>query len=343
MRIDGTDGDHHIFSPDFIQQFIPLNDPVPVLNEVFQELSQVHRVLIISHIRPDGDAVGSLIGMGLSLREGGKEVQMVLADGIPEIFRHITGSELVKKKSQGDFEMTFVVDCSDKGRAGDALIGISLPDVNIDHHPTNTTFGKYNLVDSGAVATAEILGQYLPKYGFPITKEVADALLFGMITDTLGFRTNNMTPRAMKTAADLMDAGGDLPGLYQKGLLNRSYSAARFWGAGLSSLQREGNLIWATLSLEDRNTAGYPGRDDADLINFLSTIKSIDVVIMFTEQEKGKVKVSWRATPEYNVAEVAMHFGGGGHTAAAGATIEGNLQDVQAAIINSTKLITGIN
>lgn len=314
-----------------------------LLHKVFQELSQANRVLLISHIRPDGDAVGSLIGLGLSLQESGKEVQMVLADGIPEIFRHIPGSEQVKKRSQGVFEMTVVVDCSDKGRAGDALNGVSLPDLNIDHHPTNTGFGKYNLVDESAVATAEILGQYLPEYGFPITKEIADALLFGMITDTLGFRTNNMTSRAMKTAAALMDAGGDLPGLYQKGLLNRTYSAARFWGAGLSSLQRDGKLIWATLSLDDRTKAGYPGRDDADLINFLSTIKSVDVVIMFTEQEKGKVKVSWRATPAYDVAQVAMHFGGGGHTAAAGATIEGNLKDVQATIISTTKLITGIN
>ena len=314
-----------------------------LLHKVFQELSQANRVLLISHIRPDGDAVGSLIGLGLSLQESGKEVQMVLADGIPEIFRHIPGSEQVKKRSQGVFEMTVVVDCSDKGRAGDALNGVPLPDVNIDHHPTNTGFGKYNLVDESAVATAEILGQYLPEYGFPITKEIADALLFGMITDTLGFRTNNMTSRAMKTAAALMDAGGDLPGLYQKGLLNRTYSAARFWGAGLSSLQRDGKLIWATLSLDDRTKAGYPGRDDADLINFLSTIKSVDVVIMFTEQEKGKVKVSWRATPAYDVAQVAMHFGGGGHTAAAGATIEGNLKDVQATIISTTKLITGIN
>lgn len=314
-----------------------------LLHKVFQELSQANRVLLISHIRPDGDAVGSLIGLGLSLQESGKEVQMVLADGIPEIFRHIPGSEQVKKRSQGVFEMTVVVDCSDKGRAGDALNGVSLPDLNIDHHPTNTGFGKYNLVDESAVATAEILGQYLPEYSFPITKEIADALLFGMITDTLGFRTNNMTSRAMKTAAALMDAGGDLPGLYQKGLLNRTYSAARFWGAGLSSLQRDGKLIWATLSLDDRTKAGYPGRDDADLINFLSTIKSVDVVIMFTEQEKGKVKVSWRATPAYDVAQVAMHFGGGGHTAAAGATIEGNLKDVQATIISTTKLITGIN
>jgi len=314
-----------------------------LLKKVFRELRLAHRVLIISHIRPDGDAVGSLIGLGISLQEYGKDVQMVLSDGIPDIFLHLPGSDQVKKKADGEFDMIFAVDCSDRDRAGDALSSIPLPEVNLDHHPTNTAFAKYNLVDSSAVATAELLGIFLPEFGFPITKQVADALLFGMITDTLGFRTNNMTPRAMKTAALLMEAGADLPGLYQKGLLNRSYSAARYWGAGLSNLERDGKMIWATLALKNRKAVNYPGRDDADLINFLSTIEAIDVVIMFIEQINNQVKVSWRATPDYDVAQVALQFGGGGHTAAAGATIEGDLKEVQAKVISTTKTVLGIN
>jgi phosphoesterase RecJ-like protein len=313
-----------------------------LLKKVFHELRLAQRVLIISHIRPDGDAVGSLIGLGLSLHNLGKDVQMVISDGCPEIFRHLPGSDQVKKKAEGEFDMTLVVDCSDRSRAGDALNGVSLPEVNIDHHPTNTDFARYNLIDVSAVATAEMLGQYLPEFGFPIPKQVADALLFGMITDTLGFRTNNMTPRAMKTAAMLMEAGGDLPGLYKKGLLNRSYAAARYWGAGLTNLERDGRIIWASLSLQDRSAVSYPGRDDADLINFLSTIDAIDVVMMFIEQEKGQVKVSWRAAPTYDVSQVAMQFGGGGHKAAAGASIEGGLKEVQSKVINTTKLILEI-
>jgi len=313
-----------------------------LMKKLFDELGLAQKVLIISHIRPDGDAVGSLLGLGLSLQDSGKDVQMVLSDGIPEIFRHLPGSEQVKKKSEGEFDMTLVVDCSDRSRAGVALNGISLPDANIDHHPTNTIFGRHNLIDKSAVATAEILGKYLPEFNYSITKQVADALLFGMITDTLGFRTNNMTPRAMRTTANLMEAGGDLPGLYQKGLLSRSFSAARYWGAGLSNLDREGKIIWATLSLKDRHEVNYPGRDDADLINFLSTIDDIDVVIVFTEQEKKQVKVSWRATPAYDVAQVAMQFGGGGHTAAAGASLQGDLEQVQSKVISDTKLILGI-
>ena len=314
-----------------------------ILDEAFQELIAAERVQIISHIRPDGDAVGSLIGLGLSLQESGKDVQMVLAEGMPEIFRHLLGSDQVTRKSNNDFDLTLVVDCSDRSRAGDALANINLPDINIDHHPTNTGFGRYNIVDESAVATSEMLANYLTEFNFPVSKSVADALLFGMITDTLGFRTNNMTPRAMETAARLMVSGGDLPRLYQAGLLNRSYMAARYWGAGLSNLDREGKILWSSLSLDDRRKANYPGRDDADLINFLSTIIGFDVVIMFVEQEKEQVKVSWRATPEFDVSQVAMHFGGGGHTAAAGATISGELREVQSMVINKTKEKLGID
>lgn len=326
--------------------FLEMNDAKLIdetlLKSAFHELGSAQRVLVISHIRPDGDAVGSLIGLGLSLQENGKEVQMVLSDGLPGIFRHLPGSDQVKKKASGNFDMTLLVDCSDRSRAGDALIEIPIPDVNFDHHPTNTDFGRYNLIDETAVSTSEILGRYLPEFGYPISKQVADALLFGMITDTLGFRTHNMTAHAMKTAANLMEAGGDLPGLYQRGLLSRSYAAARYWGAGLSNLERDGSIIWATLTLKDRSSASYPGRDDADLINFLSTIDAIDVVILFIEQEREQVKVSWRATPAYDVSQVAVNFGGGGHKAAAGASVEGDLEKVRANVINTTKMMLGI-
>lgn len=314
-----------------------------LLKEIFRKLDSARSVQVISHIRPDGDAIGSLIGLGLSIRESGKNVQMVLSDGLPDVFRHLPGIDQVQKQGSGEFDLTIVVDCSDRSRAGDALVNVPIPDVNIDHHPTNTNFGRYNLIDVNAVATAEIIAIYLIQFGYPITKQVADTLLFGMITDTLGFRTQNMTPRAMQTAARLMEAGGNLPELYQRGLLNRSFSAALYWGAGLSNLERDGKIIWTALTLEDRRSTSYPGRDDADLINFLSTIEGFDVVILFIEQERNIVKVSWRAIPKYDVSKVALHFGGGGHRAAAGASVEGSLEKVQDTVIQTTKKILGIN
>jgi phosphoesterase RecJ-like protein len=313
-----------------------------ILQTVFREVRSAQRFLIASHIRPDGDAVGSLIGLGLSLLNIGKDVQMVLSDGVPAIFRHLEGSELVKKKSTGDFDMTLVVDCSDLNRAGNAINNNLIPDLNLDHHPTNTNFAKYNLVDETAVATSEMLTEILPRFGFPFSKDVADALLFGMITDTLGFRTYNMTPKALRLAAELMEVGGNLPHLYQLGLLNRTFTAARYWGAGLSKIQQEGRMAWATLTLDDRHAVGYPGRDDADLISFLSTIDDVDVVIMFVEQRKEQVKVSWRSKPGIDVTQVAQQFGGGGHAAAAGAMIEGNLKEIQENVIAMTQTTLGL-
>jgi phosphoesterase RecJ-like protein len=167
--------------------------------------------------------------------------------------------------------------------------------------------------------------------------DVAAALLTGIITDTLGFRTSNMTPKALRVAADLMEAGADLPDLYQRSLVERSFEAMRFWAAGLARLEREGPIVWTTLSMADRLGTGYPGRDDADLINELSAITDAAVSIVFVEQPSGKVKVSWRAQPGIDVSAIALKFGGGGHPSAAGAEVEGSLDDVRQRILLETR------
>lgn len=308
-----------------------------LLQDAFRELQAARRVSVISHIRPDGDAVGSLIGLGLSLQTVGKDVQMILAEGLPAIYRHLDGSDQINSQIAGDCDMVVVVDCSDLNRIGDKLRVNEVPDINLDHHPTNTRYARYNLIDENAVATSEMLAEYLPQFNFPITNQVANALLFGMITDTLGFRTYNITPKALRLTANLMEAGGDLPRLYQRGLLQHSFEAARYWGAGLSSLQRRGRMVWATLTLDDKHAIGYPGRDDADLINMLSTIEETDVIIMFIEQENGYVKVSWRSKPGFDVSQVAQNFGGGGHIAAAGAVIKGILKVIQEDVLTITQ------
>jgi len=306
------------------------------------EVLEADRLLVASHIRPDGDAIGSLLGLGLSLQAAGKDVQMVSADGLPSIFRHLAGSELVSSRPEGHFDLIIVVDCSDLDRVGSALNGSSSPDLNIDHHPTNLNFARLNLVETEAVATAEMLAEYLPYFGLPITPRVANALLFGIITDTLGFRTHNMTPRALRSTANLMEAGGDLPNLYHHALLKRSFEAARYWGAGLSGLQRDGRLAWTSLTLADRRAVGYPGRDDADLNNVLSTVEDIDIVVVFVEQGKGHIKISWRSLPGFDVSQVALRFGGGGHAAAAGAEIEGSLEEAQAKVLPATRALLNL-
>ena len=306
-------------------------------------ISRAERILIISHIRPDGDAVGSLLGLGLMLEELGKEVNLVLEDGVPIVFHHLTGTDRVIREVVGVYDLVIVVDCSDIDRIGSVLDDYGEPDVNIDHHPTNTHFASLNLVRDNAVATVEIIYDLALALSFPINLPIAEALLTGLLTDSLGFRTSNSSARTLRIGAELMDRGANLQVLYKKAMLEKSFEAVRYWGQGLSRIQREDRLIWTSLTLEDRKIAEYSGRDDADLVNVLSRIKETDVCVVFVEQKDGFVKISWRSQPGFDVASIATEFGGGGHKPAAGAEIKGDLERVQNEVLEATRKSLGID
>lgn len=314
-----------------------------VHKQIQKELEAANNVLVVSHVRPDGDAIGSLLALGLALQEIGKNVQIISADGVPSVYQHLSGSDLVVKQAKSTYDIVVVLDCSDFKRTGPVLNGNQIPDVNIDHHVTNLSFAKYNLIDDQAVATTEILAEYFPKWNLPFTQPIANAMLTGMITDTLGFRTTNMTPRALRVVAQLMEMGADLPSLYSQALMRRSFEAVQFWGKGLSNINRDGPVVWTILTLEDRKSVGYPGRDDADLINVLSSINDALIAVIFVEQPGDAIKVSWRAQSGIDISKIAVSYGGGGHPAAAGAEIQGNLEDVSKDVLYKTKLYLGQN
>ena len=302
-------------------------------------IEKSERIMVVSHIRPDGDAVGSLLGLGLAIRSMGKQVQMVLEDGVPPSFRHLTSSDKVVKRPKGVFDLAIVVDCSDIDRTGSVLDEYGKPDINIDHHVTNLDFAAINYVIPEAVSTTQMLTDLIQYFGVELNQPIGEALLTGLITDTLGFRTVNMSPDAFRTAAVLMESGIDLNALYGKALIDRSFAAMRYWGTGLMKLNREDRMVWTTLTLEDRKSVGYPGRDDADLINILSSIKDADISIIFIEQSNQHTKVSWRARPGFDVSKIAFQFGGGGHKPAAGADISGSLEEVIEKVLEATRTL----
>lgn len=309
------------------------------LNEqIKKRVSNATSILVVSHVRPDGDAIGSLLALGLALQQAGKSVQMVLNDGVPASFRHLPGSGQIRKEPQGEVDLFITVDCADFKRTGKQLENFRKPDINIDHHITNERFGQVNLIEPEAVATAAILTDYLPAWGLTITPDVAAALVTGIVTDTLGFRTSNTTPAALRQTATLMETGIDMPELYSRALLRHSYVAARYWGAGLSSLKTEDGIVYATLTMADRKSTGYNGNDDADLINMISSIEDHTVGMIFVEQHDQHVKISWRALqPGIDVSQIAKQFGGGGHAAAAGADIAGTLEEIQPRVLTATR------
>lgn len=309
-----------------------------ISGEIKIRLADAKKVVIASHVRPDGDAIGSLLGLGLALKDSGKSVEMILVDGAPGSFKFLEGSELIKKEPTGGHDTFITVDCADFKRTGKVFENFGQPDINIDHHKTNEKFGKLNLIEAEEVATAAILTNHLPEWGFSITKPIATALLTGILTDTLGFRTSNVTPAALRQSAQLMETGVDLPEIYMQSLVRKTFPAAKYWGAGLSSLESNNGIVWGTLTLANRKSASYGGNDDADLINMISAIDGHKVGMVFVEQSNNHVKISWRALqPGVDVSPIAKHFNGGGHAAAAGADIEGSLADIQRDVLNKTK------
>jgi phosphoesterase RecJ-like protein len=298
--------------------------------------------LVVCHIRPDGDAIGSLLGLGLALEEAGKQVEMVSPDGVPLTYQHLAGSEKIVRRPKMPFDFSIVVDCSDLGRTGGTFAAGTVPDLNIDHHITNENFAQINLVDLQATATAEILAELIHLLDLPMTQPSAEALLTGLVTDTIGFRTSNMTPHALRVAASLMEEGADLAELYRQSLVQRSYEAVRYWAEGLGKLERSGRIAWTTLTLADRKATGYTSSDDADLINVLASINEVDVAIVFIEQSRKRVKISWRARPGIDVSGLARQLGGGGHPAAAGAELERTLEQAIELVLARTEAILGV-
>ncbi len=301
-------------------------------------LAGARRVLAITHVNPDGDAIGSVLGFGLAVRAAGKEVVMACADAVPETFRFLPAADEITAKPEGPFDLVVVLDVSDAPRMGSvgALL-VQVPDLVFDHHITNPGFARLNFIDAAAASTAELATELLPELGLQLSEPVAQCLLTGVVSDTLGFRTSNTTPKTLALAQQLMQAGAVLHQVYDNSLYKRSYSAVRLWAEGLARMEMKHRMVWAKLPLDARRAAGYQGQGDADLINVLTSVRDADVAVIFVERPDGKVKVSWRAVPGINVAEVAAQFGGGGHTAAAGAEIGGTVDEVAARVLTATR------
>jgi phosphoesterase RecJ-like protein len=294
-------------------------------------------ITTVTHERPDADAVGSLLAISLALEERGKRVSPVMAEGLPRRYAFLPGSSRVSADLPAETDLIIVVDCAELARTGfpERQFARSA-DINIDHHPTNTSFAHLNVVDTQAAASAEILFNLFSELGWRISPDVACNLMAGLLSDTIGFRTSSVTPATFVVASELLKMPIPYVGLYQRLLNSRSFDAVRYWGAGLSKLRREDGLIWTTLTLEDRASAGYSGSGDADLVDIMTTIDGAEMVLVFVEQAEGKVKVSWRSLNGVDVSRLAEKFGGGGHAPAAGAMISGDMQAVLETVLAAT-------
>lgn len=312
-----------------------------LLEQAHQLIKPAQCPLLICHISPDGDAIGSLVGLGRVLRQMGLVPIMACSDPVPHTLCFIPDTDEIVSEIDTPFDLVIALDSSDMERLGHfpKLPGFAdVPLLNIDHHLTNLRFGDVNLVDSQAASTAEIVLQLLEVLAAPLDSDTATALLAGIVSDTRGFRTDNVTPQVMETALRLMKAGASLPYVSRHSLDSRSTAAVRLWGAALAQLQIEDRVIWANITLAARHETGYMDNGDASLVSFLISAEDADAAVVFVELDDRRVEIGLRAKPGFDVARVAFQFGGGGHALAAGCTLPGPLDEAQTHLLTALKI-----
>jgi phosphoesterase RecJ-like protein len=310
------------------------------LEQAHQLIKSAQRPLLICHISPDGDAVGSAVALGRVLRQMGLAPTLVCSDPIPNALSYIPGAEEVVTEADAPFDLVIALDSSDMERLGHFPKMPEFEDVpllNIDHHLTNLYFGDVNLVDMQASSTAEIVLQLLEIMAAPLDADTATALLTGIVADTRGFRTSNVTPPVVEAALRLMKAGASLPYVSRHSLDSRPTAAIRLWGAALPQLQVKDRVIWTSIPLTARREAGYTDDGDASLASFLVSAQDADAAVVFVECEDDRIEVGLRAKPGFDVAQVALQFGGGGHALAAGCKLAGPLGEAQARLLTALK------
>lgn len=308
-----------------------------------QRIEQAGKIALFCHIRPDGDALGSLIGFGWALEKAGKTVQFVCPDDLPPdgwLNPEFYDRTVDFVREPGTYDLSILLDISDIARAGDYFTrpGSPKPGVCIDHHISNTGLAEINWIDADAPATSYLVADLIPKLGLSLDSNIAGMLLSGILMDTIGFSTTNTNPEVLEMSAHLMRSGADLYRITQLVLKAHSFEVSKYWACGLSKLERDGQLIWTWLTDTDREKSGYPYKDDAHLIDHLIVTDSALAAIVFIPLDIETVKVSWRSKPGLDVSAVAQVFGGGGHVAAAGAEVRGTLSLVMERVLKETQM-----
>jgi phosphoesterase RecJ-like protein len=300
-------------------------------------LQSAQKTLIVTHVSPDGDAIGTLLGLTNALRQMSRRVTCAVDGGVPGFLEFVPGASTVQSElKSGEWDLMISVDASDEERTG--LAGAygrahSQKVINLDHHATNTMFGDIYLVMPTAVSASEVVFHWLNYMGRAISVEVAVPLLVGLVTDTLSFRTSNVTADTLGIAIKLMQAGASLNEITARTLDSKPYRMIELWKSALPSTTLHDEVIEAVITQEDLRRAGLDDVTDGGLVNVLSKVNEARVAVVFKELVDGRIEISMRSKPGYDVAQVAFSIGGGGHKQASGATIDGPLDAARARIL----------
>jgi phosphoesterase RecJ-like protein len=310
-------------------------------------------------VYPDGDVLGSQLGLGLALAGAGRDVGLACRHPVPELFDFLPGAERVAQwnEAQGDPEVVITLDCPEPDRLGGLLEGFRRPGVvvvNVDHHADNRRYGDLNWVQPGASATGEMVFDLLESLGLPLTADVAVNLYTAIVTDTGSFRYSNTAPSTLRIAARLLEAGVEPAVVGDRLYETRHLSGLHLLGRILQQVEAspDGRIAWVVL---DRAQMASPDLLEAeDFVTYPRSLRTAKVAILFRElpdetprspqgppisqvPQIPQIKVSFRAKGEVDVARIAHGFGGGGHRNAAGAVIRGDLARVKLEVLEAAR------
>jgi phosphoesterase RecJ-like protein len=284
------------------------------------------RFLVCSHSWPDGDAIGSMIAIGMLLEQMGKHVDMVTADRVPANCQALPGVEAIRSESRirGFYDAAILLECDSLARARlDGLEEFFL--INIDHHASGRQFADLNWIDPDATSVGELVYWLVKAAGAVVTPEMATCLYATVLTDTAGFCFGSIQASTFAMARDLTLAGAEPIRIAQDVCFSTSTSKMLLLGAALGNLKREGPVVWLWVTNDDMVRIGAFEEDCEGIVNFAVCISDVEAAVFLRELPEGRIRISLRSKGKVNVASIAQELGGGGHDNLAGCTVEGPL------------------
>ena len=312
-----------------------------------EALRTAQRIVVASHVNPDGDTLGCVLALTHALRALGKEVLPLSADGVPDILAWLPGAEWVETGTERrDFDLAVVCDAGALERVGKhvrPVIEAAPQVIDIDHHVADGPFGDIRVLDSRAAATAELVWEVIKALSKAVgrdlaTREVAECLLTGIVTDTGSFRFLNVTPRTFRLAAQLQELGVSPAPIAERVFENRSLASQKLLGRALDSLQvsPDGRVAWAHVTAQDFQDLEATDTETEGIVNHVRAVTGVQVGILFREIPGQKVRLSLRARDGADVNKIANVFGGGGHKLAAGCSLAPPLATAEQTVVAET-------
>lgn len=311
-----------------------------MINQINNIINESNSILLLTHIRPDGDAVGSVFAFYHYLKSLNKDVEIIIEDA-PELFDFVNDFEKINKLSRDSYDLGIVVDCASLDRVGqlDNRLAYCKSTLCIDHHISNGNYCDINYVEGEVSSCCQVIYYLFKELNIALNNDIALDLATGMLTDTNGFRNDNVNSETFNMAADLVKYDINFHKIYEITLFNKSYAKHNLMKIALERLEFlcDGKIAFSYLLKDDFSKVGAKVGDHEGIVDIGRSIDGVEVSV-FVRENDG-FTISLRSTGKYDVNEVAKIFGGGGHKMSAGGQIDGNLEETKETVINAVKQV----